>query len=155
MALVFLVAITLLTVASMRSSIIGMRMAQNEEARITAEQGAQSLADAIVSKPDSTLVVNDVGYTVCTSGEAGCDTNALVPDDTTVAAAVAAGDVSARVERLEPLFRNPYRSTGGASGLGDFEMATFEVTATFDRSAAGLGRQRVSEGVMVLVPTGK
>jgi hypothetical protein len=32
-------------------------------------------------------------------------------------------------------------------------MATFQVIATFDRSAAGLGRQRVAEGVMVLVPT--
>lgn len=153
MALVFLVAISLLTVASMRSSSIGMRMAQNEEARISAEQGAQSLADAIVSQPASTQVVNDVGYTVCTTGEAGCDTNSLVPGDSTVAAAVSAGYVSARVERLEPLYRNPYRSGTGASGLGDFEMATFEVRATFDRSAAGLGRQTVAEGVMVLVPT--
>ena len=153
MALVFLVAISLLTVASMRSSSIGMRMAQNEEARITAEQGAQSLADAIVSDAGSTPVGNDVGFTVCTSGETGCDVSTLVPDDTTVAAAVSAGYVSARVERLEPLFRSPYRTGSGASGLGDFEMATFEVTATYDRSAAGLGRQRVSEGVMVLVPT--
>lgn len=153
MALIFLVAITLLTVASMRSSSIGMRMAQNEQARISAEQGAQSLADAIVSNPASTSVVNDVGYTVCTTGETGCDSNALVPSDSTVAAAVSSGYVTARVERLEPLFRNPYRSGTGASGLGDFEMATFEVIATFDRSAAGLGRQTVAEGVMVLVPT--
>lgn len=153
MALVFLVAISLLTVASMRSSSIGMRMAQNEEARISAEQGAQSLADAIVSNAASTPVVNDVGFTACTSGESGCDVSTLVPDDSTVAAAVSAGYVSARVERLEPLYRNPYRSGAAASGLGDFDMATFQVIATFDRSAAGLGRQRVAEGVMVLVPT--
>jgi hypothetical protein len=152
MALIFLIAISSLTLASMRSSSIGMRMAQNEEARITAQQGAQSLADAIVSDVNSTPVVNDVGYTICTSGETGCDVSTLVPYDTTVAAAVSAGYVSARVKRLEPLFRNPYRSGSGASGLGDFEMATFEVTATYDRSAAGLGKRRVAEGVMVLVP---
>ncbi|MEJ2297304.1 MAG: hypothetical protein P8X94_02110, partial [Woeseiaceae bacterium] len=48
-ALMFLVAITLYTISSMRSSNIGLFMAQNEESRITAEQAAQALADAIVA----------------------------------------------------------------------------------------------------------
>ena len=36
-ALIFLVAITLYTVSSMRSSNIGLFMAQNEESRVAAE----------------------------------------------------------------------------------------------------------------------
>ena len=53
--LVFLIAISMLTVSSMQSSNIGLRMAQNEESRIAAAQGAQALADAIVSTPAATL----------------------------------------------------------------------------------------------------
>ena len=48
-ALMFLVAITLYTISSMRSSNIGLFMAQNEESRVAAEQAAQALADAIVA----------------------------------------------------------------------------------------------------------
>ena len=39
-ALMFLVAITLLTVSSMRTSNIGLHMAQNEESRIAAIQSS-------------------------------------------------------------------------------------------------------------------
>ena len=46
----FLIAITLLTLSSMRATNIGLYMAQNEESRIAAEQAAQALADAIVAK---------------------------------------------------------------------------------------------------------
>ena len=70
-ALMFLVAITLFTISSMRSSNIGLFMAQNEESRIAAEQAAQALADAIVASPASTPVVGTTGYTACTAGEKG------------------------------------------------------------------------------------
>jgi Tfp pilus assembly protein PilX len=49
----FLIAITLLTLSSMRATNIGLYMAQNEESRIAAEQAAQALADAIVANPSS------------------------------------------------------------------------------------------------------
>ena len=62
-ALVFLVAITLFTVSSMRNSKLGMHMALNEESRITAVQAAQALADAIVANPASTPVVGTTGFT--------------------------------------------------------------------------------------------
>jgi hypothetical protein len=58
-ALIFLIAITLYTVSSMRSSNLGLFMAQNEESRVSATQGAQALADAIVASPASTPVVGD------------------------------------------------------------------------------------------------
>ena len=62
-SLVILIAITLLTISSMRSSNIGLRMAQNEESRIAAVQGAQALADAIVSDPQTTPVIGGTGFT--------------------------------------------------------------------------------------------
>ena len=51
-SLMFLIAITLFTVSSMRSSNIGLRIAQNEESRVAAVQAAQALADAMISLLD-------------------------------------------------------------------------------------------------------
>jgi hypothetical protein len=149
-ALMFLVAITLLTISSMRSSNIGLHMAQNEESRIVAEQAAQALADAIVANPASTPVVGVTGFTACTVGETGCSRNDLPVENSILADAVASSYISARVERTGLSFRPPPRIV--ESSIDKFSAASFKVTTTYDRSADGLGRQQVNEGVLVLVP---
>ena len=150
-ALIFLVAITLFTVSSMRSSNIGLRMAQNEEARIAAVQAAQALADAIVANPASTPVVGMSGYTSCTAGQANCDRQDLPVEDSMLAYEVATNHISARVERTGSVFRPPPRVV--ESSIDKFTSASFRVTTTFDRVDEGLGRQQITEGVLVLVPT--
>jgi Tfp pilus assembly protein PilX len=149
-ALMFLIAITLLTISSMRSSKIGLHMAQNEESRIVAEQAAQALADAIVANPGSTPVIGITGFTACTVGEANCNRNDLPVDNTVLADAVSESHISARVERTGLAFRPPPRIV--ESSIDKFSAASFKVTTTYDRTADGLGRQQVSEGVLVLVP---
>ena len=149
-ALMFLVAITLLTVSSMRSSKIGLHMAQNEESRIVAEQAAQALADAIVANPASTPVIGATGFTACTVGESECNRNDLPVDNSVLAGAVSESHISARVERTGLAFRPPPRIV--ESSIDKFSAASFKVTTTYDRTADGLGRQQVNEGVLVLVP---
>lgn len=149
-ALMFLVTITLLTISSMRSSNIGLFLAQNEESRIAAEQAAQALADAIVSTPASTPVVGKSGFTSCTANEAGCNSNALPIPNAVLASQVAANHMYARVERTGSDFQPPPRVV--ETSIDKFTSATFSVTTTFDRTADGLGRQQVTEGVLVLVP---
>lgn len=149
-ALMFLIAITLITVSSMRSSNIGLHMAQNEESRIVAAQAAQALADAIVANPRSTPVIGVTGFTACTAGESDCSRNDLPVDNTILAAAVASNHISARVERTGLAFRPPPRIV--ESSIDKFSAASFKVTTTYDRSADGLGRQQLNEGVLVLVP---
>jgi hypothetical protein len=149
-ALMFLVAITLLTVSSMRSSNIGLHMAQNEESRIAATQAAQALADAIVANPASTPVVGKSGYTACTAGQLECDRLDLPVEDPTLAAEIAANYISARVQRTGEEFRPPPRIV--ESSIDKFTSASFTVTTTYDRVEDGLGRQQVTEGVLVLVP---
>ncbi len=150
-ALLFLVTITLLTVSSMRSSNIGLRMAQNEEARIAAVQAAQALADAIVANPASTPVVGKSGYTACTAGQANCDRQDLPVEDSMLAYEIATNHISARVERTGSVFRPPPRVV--ESSIDKFTSASFRVTTTYDRVDEGLGRQQITEGVLVLVPT--
>lgn len=134
----------------MRSSNIGLRMAQNEESRIAAEQGAQALADAIVSDPQTTPVIGGSGFTICTPGEAGCNRYDLPMSNSVLAYDISTGDLAARVRRMGPLFRPPPRIV--ESSIDKFSSASFEVTATYDRADESLGRQQIVEGVLVLVP---
>jgi len=150
-ALMFLVAITLYTISSMRSSNISLFMAQNEESRVAAEQAAQALADAIVASPASTPVVGNEGYTACTAGETGCDHNDLPVIDLFLASEVANDHLQARVQRTGPAFRPPPRVA--ETSLDKFSSASFRVITTFDRVDDGLGREQITEGVLVLVPT--
>jgi hypothetical protein len=149
-ALMFLVAITLFTISSMRSSNIGLFMAQNDESRIAAEQAAQALADAIVASPASTPVVGEPGYTACTAGETGCNRNDLPVNDPELASAVANDYIHARVERTGTLFRPPPRVV--ETSIDKFTSASFRVVTTYDRIDEGLGHEQVTEGVLVLVP---
>ena len=149
-ALLFLVTITLLAVASMRSSNIGLQMVQNDESQTAAAQGAQALADAIISDPGTTPVIGTTGYTICTTGEGGCDSTGLTIDNALLTAAIAASDVSARVQRMGPAFRPPPRIV--ESSIDKFTSASFEVTTTYDRVDESLGRYQITEGVLVLVP---
>ena len=148
--MLFLIAISMLAVSSMQTSNIGLYMAQNEESRISAAQGAQALADAIVSNPASTPVVGGNGFTICTIGEANCNRSDLPVTNAVLAAQVAKGHITARVEREGPLFRPPPRSV--ESSIDKFSSASFEVITTFDRTDEQLGRQQITEGVLVLVP---
>ena len=148
--MLFLVAISLLAVSSMQSSNIGLYMAQNEESRVAAAQGAQALADAIVANPASTPVVGDSGFTICTPGEADCNRSDLPVTNPVLATSVAKGHITARVEREGPLFRPPPRSI--ESSIDKFNSASFEVTTTYDRTDEQLGRTQITEGVLVLVP---
>lgn len=148
--MVFLIAISMLAVSSMQSSNIGLFMAQNEESRIAAVQGAQALADAIVSNPAATPVVGGPGYTICTPGEVGCDQVNLPILNPVLMAEILNGHISARVQRDGPLLRPPPRSI--ESSIDKFTSASFEVTTTFDRTNESLGRQQIVEGVLVLVP---
>ena len=149
-ALMFLITITLLTISSMRSTNIGLYMAQNEESRIAAEQAAQALADAIVANPSATPVLGASGFTACTTGQANCDRTDLAINDPVLSYEIASNHISARVERVGPIFRPPPRVV--ESSIDKFTSAGFRVTTTYDRVDEGLGRQQVSQGVLVLVP---
>jgi hypothetical protein len=149
-ALVFLVILTLLSVTSIRSSTMGVRMALNEEARFASLQAAQAMTEAIIGTPGATLVIGGAGFTNCTSGEANCDRYTLPVPDGYLAAEVAAENLSARVNRLTAPDMPPPRAL--ESSMDKFSATGFQVTATFDRTDDGLGRARLVEGLLVLVP---
>lgn len=149
-SLVFLVIVSLLAVSSMRGSTLGTSMAQNEEARLESMQVAQALGEAILGSPSSTPVIGGAGFANCTAGETGCDRYLIDLPAGLLQDEVAAGNLSARFERLTPPDRAPPRTI--ESSMDKFSAASFQIVSTYDRSDEGLGRSRLSQGLLILVP---
>jgi hypothetical protein len=148
--LIFLAVVSILSVTSMRAGRIGVRMSQNEEARFSALETAQGLTETITGRPALTPVVGVAGFSICTPNVPNCNLNNMVIPPGYLADQIAAGHLSARVERLTPEEKPPPRLTN--SSIDKFSAASFEVTATFDRTDESLGRVELSEGVLVLIP---
>ena len=155
-ALMFLVVLTLISLAAMRSSTLEMRMATNDESRLTAFQRTQAVVDATIGETDNIKVIGEVGRRTCT-GSAASDT----PDgvDCDVYGVDLAGDtfdddvndglIKVAVTRLSPAEAPAPRSIGTSAAV--YSVATFKVDALYDGTDDGLGRGRIVEGVMVLV----
>ncbi|MBN1239118.1 MAG: hypothetical protein JXB36_11485 [Gammaproteobacteria bacterium] len=150
-ALIFLGVITILSVTSMRSSTIGIRLAQNEEARFASLEVAQAMTEIVAADPRTTPIVGGAGYSFCTAGEAGCNSYGVPLPAGYVADQVAAGNLNVRIERMTPPDKPPPRVL--ESSIDSFRAASFRVVADYDRSDEGLGRARLVEGLIVLVPS--
>jgi hypothetical protein len=152
-SLIFLIVVTMIGLASMRSSTLELRMSLNEESRVSAFQQAQAMSDAIIFTPSSTPVVGDVGHRICTTsvpGAVACDQRDLMIPNAFIQGEIGAGTLSAIVERVGSDTRPPPR--GLDSSLDKFAAPTFRIQSTYDREAEGLGSSTLNEGVLVLIP---
>jgi hypothetical protein len=149
-SLIMLIVIGMLSVSLMGMSRVEMRMANNEEARVSALQMAQGLSDIIVSDPDKTPVVGGAGYKMCTSGQSGCDAEMSDMPDNILANAVVDGHLSASATRSDPEFRPPPRGMGFSTSK--FVGTSFRLRSTYDRTEDGQGYGAVEEGLIVLIP---
>lgn len=150
MALMFLIIITMLSLSAMRSSIMELRMAGNQEEQMYAVQRAQAAIDATVTDPANTPVIGSVDDTTCLPNATGCTRNTLDLSDTTnLQEDIDAGYIDIQVRRIRPLERAAPRTIGTSASV--FSYATFEVRGEYDALDAGRGSAQVYEGVMVLI----
>ncbi len=150
-ALVLLVIITLLSMSAMRVSITELRMASNQEVAVTSFQAAQALSDAVIDAANSTPVIGDPGYTICTGTGVNCNVENWRLPSGMYTDQLNSGVMNSVITRLSPALRPPPRGIG--SSVDKFSAAVFSITSTFDMADQGLGRDAVVEGVLVLVPT--
>lgn len=157
-ALVFLIAITLLGLTSIRSSTMELRMAMNEETRITALEQAQAMIDLVKSDEDNLPVQ---------TGVAGSTVNCYVVDNYTPPSNIPCthatktvnldtetgqldGNVYTLVTRLTPATSPAPRGLGMS---GDkFDVALFGVVGGYDRSDEGLGASEIEQGLIKPLP---
>ena len=134
-ALSFLVVITLISLTAMRSSTTGLRLASNNEERVSAEQVAQSAIDSVISNP-ANLVVSGVEGKELTG--ITLDTNDVAEfSDTTIGV-------------TEGATANPPRGLGVSADK--FQGTIFHVDGEYDNIEGGRGRAFIGQGVVLLSP---
>lgn len=159
-ALMFLIIITMLSLSAMRSSVLELRMASNQELKNTAFQRAQAIVDATIADSSNMPTLGAVGAMNCmahdTSG--GCTTAGVELADDFLAAetwlfnnpdSTTDGNVTARVKRLAPLESPAPRTIGTSASI--YSVATFEVEGNYDMTDVGQGGSRIRGGVVVLI----
>jgi hypothetical protein len=97
-------------------------------------------------------VVNAFFYSLVTSG---CDAS-TINLSSSVTSVPSGANLSFTVERLGPLFAPlPFRvSEANAGSANAYKAALFEVNATYDGVAAGLGQARIAQGIAMRVAVG-
>ncbi len=153
-ALIFLIIITMLSLSSMRSSMMELKQAGNDEVRAAAFQNAQALIDAVLDTPSAMAVVGDVGFRTC-SADLGdtCNTKTMTLPDGLYADELADQSITVVVERLGPTFRPPPRGLGTSARM--LTAAAFQIDARFARGDQGEGHSEVTQGMLMVVPKGQ
>ncbi|TFG85918.1 MAG: hypothetical protein E4H19_07395 [Chromatiales bacterium] len=149
-SIIFLVVLGLLGLASMNTSRLALRMANNTEAQSSAYQAAQALADAVAATPSMTPIIGGAGYTVCTPDVDPCNAATLFLPPSDLADAIDDGDLWGTAVMTDPTNNPPPRGLGFSADK--FTATGFEVNTTFDRAAAGLGTAEVTQGIIVVTP---
>lgn len=151
-ALVLLVAITLLSLAGMSTTTLELLMATNQQARTDAFQQAEAGIDAVSSVLDNFPVSGLVGQERCTAGfdDTGTDVNCssrdlVVPSEYDLTYSRAA--VGRIPPRLQPAPR--YLETSAEK----LKVATFKIDSRFDARAIRGGRAEHHQGLFVTVLT--
>lgn len=154
-ALIFLIIITMLSLSSMRSSMMELKQAGNDEIRSAAFQNAQTLVDAVLDTPSAMAVVGGVGFRSCSADIAGasCNTTTMTLPDSLYAAELADQSITIIVERLGPTFRPPPRGLGTSARM--LTAAAFQIDARFMRGDQGEGHSEITQGMLVVVPKGQ
>lgn len=151
-ALVILLMMSLTALSAVRFSTMGVRMGANEELAVEAFQTTQSVVDATLADPDNVRVQGIVGERFCTAGVQGCSGLYQIQlADGLFDQAIADGKIQIEVERMGPDLAPPPRATG--SSLTRFKAARFRVGGTYDETGAGLSRDEIDQGVLILVPS--
>lgn len=176
-ALFFLVVITILGLAAMRAGQTDLRLALNEETRITAVQRAQSLLEAMLENDDQNLAVRQgSGYvqncfvsveldTASLQNRQDFDCPAALVDTTAIPGGVL-GKHAYTLIRRESVGGSDFAPVS-ALRRGDsgerFRLASFTVLAGYDRTSASraagasesgnFGAAEVSQGTFIKVDT--
>lgn len=149
-ALVLLVVVTIIGLASVRTGVMETQMATSEEMRIASLQTAQSAVDAVLDNEANTQVFGAVGRSVCTADWPTACTLNTITLPTKLTSVLGTGDVvRAKVEREAPLFSPPPRGLGYS--IVRTQAARFKVDSQHDGSANNHGWAEIVQGTLVLI----
>ncbi len=145
LTLIMLVVLTIISLATLGTSLMELRMSNNAEAGMAANANAQAVLDSVVYNGSNFLMTGNIGYKNCSANVSGCNNNAVaVPapfDSGTEVVIVRLTDIDC-----------PFRTTNQASSCTNSKAALFEISSKFDRSLFGQGKAEVNHGFVKLYP---
>lgn len=155
LALVFLLMLALIAAMVVRSSIMQLHMAGNDQFLEEALHAAQGIAEELSQQPGNFVLAGSVGDTNCPIGTvlSGCNRSQLQMPDT--ALALEGLSVHLRVIRQDPLLwiGFPLReSEDVVSSSSSFDAALFEIDVQLKGYEAGLGGAHVVQGIAIRIP---
>ena len=153
-ALMFLLLIALVAATASETSTLQLQMAGNDQLRVDAQQRVMAILDAILDNENNTPVIGDIGYKICDTGslEASCDLT-LITLDSSVTDVPTGTSNDYFVTRMGPLETGaPVMSESMASSASAFNVARYEVTASFQGDAVRLGNSTIVQGITVKIP---
>jgi FlaG/FlaF family flagellin (archaellin) len=150
-ALIILVALTLLTLASLSTSLLQLRMSSNEESKAAAFQSAQASIDNIINtdyiarQPLSLdyskqyfKIAGAIGHAQCTPNWSGGTCNTSIVTLTSPLDSASSGPNKAKIVRLtDPISTRNTKCP---------KAATFQIESVYDRSALGHGKSELIQG---------
>lgn len=151
-SLLVLLVLGVIAATMARTSLLELRMAGNEEARIAALQQALTGIDAVLADPANLPPASTLGHRSCLDGvtATGCDDHAI-----TIASAAlpATGDLDLAAVRVAPLAGPmPVMAQDRASSAIHYVVGKFEVQARYDGSGEQRGHAALAQGVLVRQP---
>lgn len=151
-ALVLLVAITLLSLAGISTTTLELLMATNQQARTEAFQQAEAGIDAVASNSDNFTVTGLVGTERCTPGFDDTDTDiSCGSSDLIVPSEYDPTYSKAAVRRLPPQLQAAPRYI--EYSVEKFKFAAFNIDSRYDARDIRGGRAEHNQGLIVSVPT--
>lgn len=157
-ALVLLVAITLLSLAGMSTTTLELMMATNQQSRVNSFQQAEAGIDAVTADLNNFPVTGAVGTERCTpdfnntskyydaSSEVNCGSF-----DVTTPTGFDLTHSRAAVERMPPLLQPAPRFI--ETSAEKLKVATFKVDSRYDAREIRGGRAEHNQGLLVTVLT--
>ena len=147
-AMIFLLLLAIIAGTVTQTSILEFFMAGNAQFREEAFQEAQAVVTEITSDIKNFPVVGQIGYTLCKTASADCDTT-LAP-----LTANTGTKADYRVVRRGPLILEslPFRQgEGQGSSSPNFDAVVFEIEVAVDGSDSRLGSAELVQGVAIRV----
>ena len=155
LAMVFLLMLAMIAAMVMRSSIMQLHMAGNDQFLEEALHAAQGIAEELALQPGNFVLAGSVGNTNCPIGteSPACHSSQLQMPDSVLA--LEGLSVDLRVIRQDPLLLHgfPLREREDVvSSSASFDAALFEIDVELKGHEVGRGGAHVVQGIAIRIP---
>lgn len=147
-ALIILVAVTLLSLASLGTSLLELRMSGNEEMSMQAFELAQAgIDETVINHEDLVLVTGAIGFIRCTANyPLACDDNSLVIPSKAPFIDPDKGDTSTSSLAIVKISDGFCPPRGMDLSCQKAKAATFDIRSRYDKTWRAQGMADLSQG---------